>query len=328
MKRRGFIALGSSAVAWPLVARAQQAERVYRVGWVASTSPLSELIGANLIHPFAKAFRQAMRELGYVDGKNLAIEWRSAEGKFERLPDIIRELLARNVDVIVAAADVVTKAAKDVTSTLPIVMAGTSIPVEIGVVKGLARPGGNITGLAIPILFSKRLELLKDLVPGMKRLVYLNEVDNPAEGLRAAEEATRLLGLSFLLAEHTATDFTNAFALIRREQPDAMHVVLSPGVFVHRRSIVEVAAEGRLPTIYPHRDFSAVGGLISYGPNFEDIYRRAAGYVDRILKGASPLDLPVEQPNNYDFVVNLATAKAQGLIIPASILVQATEVIE
>jgi putative ABC transport system substrate-binding protein len=162
----------------------------------------------------------------------------------------------------------------------------------------------------------------------MKRLVYLNEVDNPAEGLRAAEEATRLLGLSFLLAEHTATDFTNAFALIRREQPDAMHVVLSPGVFVHRRSIVEVAAEGRLPTIYPHRDFSAVGGLISYGPNFEDIYRRAAGYVDRILKGASALDLPVEQPNKYDFVVNLATAKAQGLIIPASILVQATEVIE
>jgi ABC-type uncharacterized transport system substrate-binding protein len=302
MNRRAFIALGSSAVAWPLVARAQQVERVYRVGWVASTSPLSELIGANPSHPFARAFRQAMRELGYVDGKNLAIEWRSAEGKFERLPDIIRELLAHNVDVIVAAADVVTKAAKDVTSTIPIVMAGTAIPVEIGVVKGLGRPGGNITGLSIPILFGKRLELLKDLVPSMKRLVYLNEDDNPAEGLRAAEETTRLLGLSFLLAEHTATDFTKAFALIRREQPDAMHVVLSPGSFVHRRSIVEVAAEGRLPTIYPHRDYSAVGGLISYGPNFEDIHRRSAGYVDRILKGASPLDLPVEQPNKLSSI--------------------------
>jgi putative ABC transport system substrate-binding protein len=287
VRRRDFIVtFGGAALANVLPAHAQQAERVYRVGWVASTSPVTELIGPNPTHPYAKAFLQAMRELGYVDGKNLAIEWRSAEGKFDRLPDIIRELLVRYVDVIVAAADVATKAAKAVTSIIPIVMAGTSFPEEIGLVQGLARPGGNITGLLNPNLLGKRVEMLKELVPNMKRLVFLNEDDNATDGLRAMEEATRRLGLSFLVAEHTATDFANAFALIRQERPDAMHVALSPGAFVHRRSIVVFAAEGRLPASYPNRFFSADGGLISLGPNWEDIQRRAVGYVDRILKGA------------------------------------------
>ena len=329
MRRRDFIVtFGGAALANVLPALAQQAERVYRVGWVASTSPVTELIGPNPTHPYAKSFLQAMRELGYVDGKNLAIEWRSAEGKFDRLPDIIRELLGRNVDVIVAAADVATKAAKAVTSIVPIVMAGTAFPVEIALVQGLARPGGNITGLSNPVLLGKRVEMLKELVPNMKRLVFLNEDDNAPDNLRAVEEATRRLGLSFLVAEHTATNFANAFALIRQERPDAMHVALSPGAFVHRRSIVEFAAEGRLPASYPNRFFSADGGLISLGPNWEDIHRRAAGYVDRILKGASPADLPVEEPSKFDLVINLGTAKVLGLTLPPSLLVSATEVIE
>ena len=303
MRRRDFIVtFGGAALANVLPVHAQQAERVYRVGWVASTSPVTELIGPNPTHPYAKAFLQAMRELGYVDGKNLAIEWRSAEGKFDRLPDIIRELLVRNVDVIVAAADVVTRAAKVVTSIIPIVMGGTAYPVEIALVQGLARPGGNITGLSNPVLLGKRVEMLKELVPNMKRLAYLNEDDNVPDNLRAMEEATRHLGLSLLVAEHTATNFANAFALIRRERPDAMHVALSPGTFVSRRSVVEFAAEGKLPASYPNRFFCADGGLISLGPNWEDIHRRVAGYVDRILKGASPADLPVEEPSKFDLV--------------------------
>jgi putative ABC transport system substrate-binding protein len=329
MKRRDFIVtFGGAALANVLPAQAQQAERVYRVGWVASTSPVSELIGPNPTHPWAKAFLQAMRELGYVDGKNLAIEWRSAEGKFDRLPDIIRELLVRNVDVIVPAADVATKAAKAVTSIIPIVMAGASSPEEQGLIQGLARPGGNITGITNPNVLGKRVELLKELVPNMKRLVFLNADDNPPLSFRDMEEATRRLGLSLLVAEHTATNFANAFALIRQERPDAMHVALSPGAFVHRRSIVEFAAEGRLPASYPNRFFSVDGGLISLGPNWEEIHRRAAGYVDRILKGASPADLPVEEPSKFDLVINLGTAKVLGLTLPPSLLVSATEVIE
>jgi putative tryptophan/tyrosine transport system substrate-binding protein len=177
---------------------------VYRVGWVASISPLSELVGANPIHPYARAFVQVMRELGYIEGKNLAIEWRSAEGKFERLPGIIRELVALNVDVIVSAADAVIKAAKAVTSTIPVVMAGITVPVELGFVQSLARPGGNITGLSAQVSFdivSKRVELIKELLPNMRRLVFLNDENNPPESVRTAQDASRRMGLSFLVAE-------------------------------------------------------------------------------------------------------------------------------
>ena len=272
-----------------------------------------------------------MRDLGYIEGKNLAIERRSAEGKFDRLPDILRELVALNMDVIVSPADVVIENAKAVTSTIPIVMAGVAIPVERGFVRSLARPGGNITGLSSLAgidLVGKRLELIKELVPNVSRLVFLQSEENPPEVLRSLEEASRRLGLSYVVAEHIKTDFANAFALIRRERPDAMHVALNPGTFVNRHLIVEFASEFHLPTIYPSRYFIEGGGLISLGANYDDLNRRAAGYVDRILKGASPADLPVEQPSKFDLVINLRTAKALGLTVPASLLVQATEVIE
>jgi putative tryptophan/tyrosine transport system substrate-binding protein len=332
MRRREFIAVvGCAAVANLLPAHAQQAERVYRVGWVASTSPVTELIGPNPTHPYAKAFLQAMRELGYVDGKNLVIEWRSAEGKFERLPQIVGELVALKVDVIVSPADVVIEKAKPVTSTIPIVMAGVVIPVERGFVQSLSRPGGNITGLSSEAgidVVAKRVELIKELVPSVRRLVSLQSAENPPEVLRSVEEASRRLGLSFLLAEHSKTDFANAFELIRRERPDAMHVALNPGTFVKRHFIIEFAAENHIPTVYPGRYFIEAGGLICYAANSDDLNRRAAGHVDRILKGASPADLPVEQPTKFDLAINLRTAKELGLSIPACLLVQASEVLE
>jgi putative ABC transport system substrate-binding protein len=271
-----------------------------------------------------------MRELGYLEGKNLAIEWRSPEGKFERLPDIIRELVALNVDVIVSPIDVVIKAAKTVTSTIPIVMAGVTSPVELGFVQSLSRPGGNITGLSTQVLdlLGKRVELIKELVPNMRRLAFLNSEENAPEVARTLEETSSRMGFSFLLAVQSVRDFANAFTLVRRERFDAMYVSLSPGSFQNRHSIVEFAAESHLPTIYPMRSFTEAGGLISLGANFEDLSRRAAGYVVRILEGANPADLPVEQPNKFDLIVNLRTAQALGLTVPASVLVQATEVID
>jgi ABC-type uncharacterized transport system substrate-binding protein len=323
--------LGGAALANLLPTHAQQAVRVYRVGWVVSASPLSELVGENPISPQTKAFVGGMRDLGYIEGKNLALERRSAEGKFERLPEIIGELVALNVDVIVSPADVVIQNAKAVTSTTPIVMAGVAVPVERGFVQSLARPGGNVTGLSSVAsidVVAKRVELIKELVPSLRRLVSLQSEENPPEVSRSVEEACRRMGLSFLLAEHTKTDFANAFELIRQERPDAMHVALTPGTFVKRHSIVEFAAENHLPTIYPSRYFAEAGGLISLGANYDDLNRRAASFVDKILKGAKPADLPVEQPTKFDLVINLRTAKSLGLTVPASVLVQATEVIE
>jgi putative tryptophan/tyrosine transport system substrate-binding protein len=332
MRRRDFIAaVGGAALANVHPGHAQQAERVYRVGWVVSTAPLSELTGQNPINPQTKAFVGGMRDLGYIEGKNLVIERRSAEGKFERLPDIIRELIALNVDVIVSATDVVIQNAKAVTSKIPIVMAGITIPVERGFVQSLARPGGNVTGLSSVAgidIVSKRLELVKEIVPNLRRLVFLQSEENPPDVLRSLEEGSRRLGLSFVVAQHIITDFTKAFALIRREHPDAMHVALNPGTFVNRKEIVEFAAECRLPTIYPNRYFTDAGGLISLGADYDDLSRRAASYVDRILKGANPADLPVEQPSKFDLTINLRTAIALALTIPASVLVRATEVIE
>jgi putative tryptophan/tyrosine transport system substrate-binding protein len=211
------------------------------------------------------------------------------------------------------------------------VMGGVAIPAERGFVQSLARPGGNITGLSSVAsidIISKRLELVKEVVPNVRRLVFLQSEENPPEVLRSLEEGSRRMGLSFVVAEHIKTEFANAFALIRRERPDAMHVALNPGTFVNRQAIVEFAAECRLPTIYPNRYFTDAGGLISLGADYDDLSRRAAGYVDRILKGASPADLPVEQPTKFDLIINLRTANALGLTIPASVLVRATEAIE
>jgi putative ABC transport system substrate-binding protein len=328
MKRREFInLLGGAAVAWPLVARAQQPGKVHRVAFVSAASPVSELAGGNL----GRAFVQGLAALGHVEGSNLMLEWRSAEGRYERVPQIIRELLSMNVDVIVTGTSSLTHAAKEVTQTVPIVMIGAT-PVERGVVQSLARPGGNVTGLTIDIdleIFAKRLELLKELLPGIARVAFLW----PGRKLQAAEPqivaaAASALGVKLVLAEFTDTDFADAFALIARERPDALFVSHGAATLASRHLIAEFAAEHRLPAMYSFREAVEVGGLMAYGVDLADLFRRAAGYVDRILKGAKPTELPVERPTKFQLVINLKTAKALVLTVPDTLLARADEVIE
>ena len=332
IRRREFVALfGGAAAGWPFIARAQQTGRVYRVALVFTTSPVSEMVGADPIHPLARSFVQSLRTLGYLQGQNLVLEHRSAEGRFERFPEIMRELVAIKTDVIVTVANPMTRAAKDVTGTVPIVMAYSVSPVELGVVQSLSRPGGNVTGLTMNVgseLPGKQLQVLKELLPKISRVAFLHSKEQEAEGVQNGEAAARKLGITLLPAEHTPTDYTDAFAFITRERPDALVVGASAVNVANRHLIVEFAAERRLPAMYATREFVSIGGLISYGVDFHDLFRRAAGYVDKILRGVKPADLPVEQPAKFALVVNLKTAKGLGLEVPATLLAIADEVIE
>jgi putative ABC transport system substrate-binding protein len=332
MQRREFITLlGRAAAAWPLAARAQQTGKVYRVGLVFTTSPVSEMAGPDPIHPAARGFVQGLRALGYLEGQNLVLEHRSAEGKFERFPEIIRELVSTKVDIIVTVTNPMTRAAQDVTRTVPIIVAYSVSPVEYGLVQSLSRPGGNVTGLTMNVgseMPGKQLQLLKQLLPRISRVAFLHSKEQVAEGVHSVEAAGRELGIKLLPAEHTPTDYTDAFALITREHPDALVVSESAANVANRRLIVEFAAQRRLPAMYATREFVNAGGLISYGVEIADLFRRAAGYVDKILKGAAPGDLPVEQPTKFQLVINLKTAKALGLTIPPTFLARADEVIE
>ena len=332
MKRREFITLlGGAAAAWPLAARAQQTGRVYRVALVFTTSPVAEMIGPDPIHPMARSFEQGLRALGYLQGQNLVLEHRSAEGKFERFPEIIRALVSINVDVIVTVTNPMTRAAKDVTRTVPIVVAYSVSPVENGLVQSLSRPGGNVTGLTMNVgsaIPGKQLQLLRELLPRISRVAHLYSKEEVAEEVQSGETAGRELGIKVLPAEHTPTDYNDAFALIVREHPDAMVVGASAANVANRHLIIEFAAQRRLPAMYASREFVNAGGLISYGVDFADLFRRAAGYVDRILRGAAPSDLPVEQPTKFELVINLKTAKSLGLEIPDKLLALADEVIE
>ena len=328
MRRREFITcLGGAALAWPLAADAQQPTKVHRVALISAVSPVSEMAASKR----GRAFVQGLAALGYTEGSNLALEWRSLEGRYERLPKVIRELLAIGVDVMVIGTSSLTQAAKELTQTVPIVMIGAT-PVERGVVQSLARPGGNVTGLTIDVdleIFAKRLELLKELIPGMSRVAFLW----PGRKLQAAEPqfveaAARALGVKLLLAEFTGTEYADAFALIARERPDALLVSHGAANFANRRVIAEFAARSRLPAMYSFREAVEVGGLIAYGVDLADLNRRAAGYVDRILKGARPTDLPVERPTKFQLVVNLRIARALGLEVPPMLLARAEEVIE
>jgi putative ABC transport system substrate-binding protein len=270
--------------------------------------------------------------LGYVEGQNLVMEWRSAEGRFERFHEIIRELVSIKVDVIVTVSAPLTRAAKEVTQTVPIVMLGIADPVKEGIIESLARPGGNITGpvgtAGLEIL-AKRLQLLKELLPGLSRVAYLQSKAEALPGFEESVEAFgRQLGVTVLNAEHTPTDYAAAFALIAREQPDALSVANSAANFANRHLIIEFAAKNRLPAIYGAREYATAGGLIAYGADVADQYRRGAQYVDLILKGAKPADLPVEQPTKFHLVVNLKAVKALGLTIPPTLLARADEVIE
>ncbi len=326
--RRTFLStVAGGLLAAPFAADAQPAGKVYRVGYLAAGSVTAN--PRNL-----EAFRQGLRELGWVEGHNLVIEYRSAEGRFDRLPELAAELVRLKVDVIAAAPTPAAMAAKKATATVPIVGVSLTEPVGIGLIESLARPGGNVTGVAYSVgtdIFGKDLELLKEVVPKVRRVAVLSNPDGPVQPLTISnvKAAARALGLELQLVEARGPgDFDGAFATMARERAGALFVVTDPVFIPHRARLTGLAAKNRLPSMFTQRADVEAGGLISYGPNFADMYRRAATYVDKILKGAKPADLPVEQPTTFELVINLKTAKALGLTIPPSLLQRADEVIQ
>jgi putative tryptophan/tyrosine transport system substrate-binding protein len=325
IRRRELIAvLGGAAAAWPLTTRAQQAGKLPTIGFLgASPSIESQRVAA---------FVQRLRELSWVDGRNLAIEYRWAEGRNERYTEAAAELVRLKVDVIVTVATPATLAAKQATLVIPIVFGAASDPVGTGLVESLARPGGNVTGLANQISDTdgKKLELLREAVPGLRRLAIMANVGNPASVLDMGEaQATaRALGLEVTTSKiRREEDISPAFDALKG-RADALYVCVDPLVNTHRIRVNTLALAARLPTIHGLREYVEAGGLMSYGPNVPDLLRRAADYVDKILRGAKPSDIPVEQPTKFDLVINLTTAKALGLKIPESFLLRADEVIE
>jgi len=327
--RREFIGtLAGSLLTAPLAAEAQQAAKVPRIGYVSTN------LAAN--PHLREAFLQGLRDLGYVEGRNVVIEYRSAEGKLERFPALAAELVALKVDVIVAANTRAALAAKHATRTLPIVFATAVDPVTNGLVTSLARPGGNVTGLSnlAPELVGKCLEQLTLAVPGVTRVAVLWQPGGYAERtekdmLKEAAVAARALGVRLQFVEARGPeDFDRAFSDMTRARADALTVLTSVIFVSERRRLVDLAAKNRLPAVYPGREFVDAGGLMAYGSDLADLNRRAATYVDKILKGAKPADLPVEQPTKFELVINLKTAKALGLTIPPSLLGRADEVIQ
>jgi len=327
MKRRTFMAMLTGIVVTPFGAEAPQAAKVARIGY------LSPNLAAFPHHQ--EAFRQGLRDLGYVEGGTIVIEYRGAEGKPERLPALTAELVALKVDVIVASGTPQALAVKEVTRTLPIVFAAVADPIASGVVTSLARPGGNITGTSLlaPDLVGKRLEQLKQAVPSISRVAVLWQPGGLGERadkemLQGTEVAARALGVRLQVVEARGPeDFDRAFSDMIRARAGAVTVLPSNMFITERRRLVDLAAKKRLPAVYGLREFVDTGGLMSYGANPADSFRRAATYVDKILKGARPGDLPIEQPTKFELVINLKTAKALGLTIPPSLLGRADEVI-
>jgi putative ABC transport system substrate-binding protein len=326
MDRRAFITMAGGLLATPLAAEAQQAGKVYRIGFIspASSSPMAAR---------DEAFRQGLRALGYILGQNITIEYRWADGKNERLTGFAAELVNLKLDIIVTHGGEATRAVQQVTTTIPIVIAAADDPLASGLVASLARPGGNITGLSIltPDLTGKRLELLKALLPGLTRVAVLWNPGNPISEpeLRKAEAAAAPLGLQLQsLGLRDPREFASAFSSMKRERADALFLLSDAMFFGRRKEIADLAASNRLPLVAHLREFADAGGLMTYGPNVLELHRRAATYVDKILKGAKPGDLPVEQPTKFDLVINLKTAKALGLTIPPSLLQRADQVVE
>jgi putative tryptophan/tyrosine transport system substrate-binding protein len=321
-----IVTLLLSLLAAPLAADAQQPAKVHRVGW------LSDGIRAGATSHLHEAFLHGLRDLGYVEGKNLVIERRDAEGKLERLPELAAQLVELKVDVIVTWSVPGTKAAQRATSTVPIVMAEAGDPVRTGLVPSLARPGGNTTGLSVmdPDLVGKQLQLLKEAAPTIARVAVLYNPTFPATvlGMQEAQDAGPALGLAILPMEvRTADELEAQFAVMTSVHADAVLTSGDPFMSTHHRRILDFAAKHQLPALYFWREFVEAGGLMSYGPSLPDLFRRAATYVDKILKGAKPADLPVEQPMKFELVLNLKTAHALGLTIPPNLLFQANEVI-
>ena len=329
MQRRDFITLfGSAAAAWPLAARAQQtAGRVYRVGYFALGAREQQI-------DLSKAFEDGLRSLGYRVGENVVIEYRFADGQLDRLPPLSADLVRLGVDVIVTSAHQSTVAAMKATTTIPIVMTNSVDPVGAGLVVSLVRPGGNVTGFGVDAgdeIFGKRLELLKETLPNLLRVGILWNPDFAPNRSRLASmsEATMVLGLTLVSAEARGLDaFEQAFATMVRERAQAFVVLGEPVLFGNRGQIAAMAIRERLPAIATAREYAEAGSLLTYGPNLQDQFRRSAAFVDKILKGAKPADLPVEQPTKFELVINLKTAKALGIIVPPSLLARADEVIE
>ena len=326
MRRREFITLlGSAVTAWPLAARAQQSGKLPKIGFLGSGSAPSW-------SSWTAAFVQRLNELGWVEGRTVAIETRWAEGRSERFAEIAAELVGLKVDVIVTSG-LAVPAAKQVTSVIPIVFAVASDPIGTGLIASLARPGGNVTGLSQQSreLAGKRLELLREILPSLRRLAAMGNAASPGFALEIGDiqAATRTLGLDVAVFEiRRAEDIGPLFEAIR-DRAEALYVIGSdPLVTTRRIAISTLAAAARLPTMHSAREFVEAGGLLSYGPNYADLFRRAGTYVDKILRGANPADLPVEQPTKFDLVINLTTARALGLEVPPTLLARADEVIE
>ena len=329
MRRRDFMTLvaGASVVAWPSAAQAQQAVKMARIGYLASNlanqGPLD-------------AFRQGLRDLGYVEGRNVVIEYRDAQGKLDPLPALAAELVALKVDVIVASSTAAALAARQATTIVPIVFATVPDPVATGLVASLARPGGNVTGLSNlnADLVGKCLEYFTQAVPAARRIAILWQPGafgehTEKEMLKAAEVAARVLGIELQFVEARGpADIDKAFSEITGARADAVAVLVSGMLLGERRRLVDLAARNRLPVIYTFRELVDAGGLMSYGTSLADLFRRAASYVDKILKGTKPADLPVEQPIKLELVINLKTAQVLGLTVPPTLLAHADQVIE
>jgi putative ABC transport system substrate-binding protein len=324
VKRRDFITLLGGAAAWPLAARAQPAAKLPTVGYMGAATPATQ-------GQWAAAFVLRLRELGWIEGRTIAIEYRWTEGRTERAAEIAAEFVQRRVDVIVTSGTGIVLAAKQATSVIPIVFVAGD-PVGTGLVTSLARPGGNVTGLSLQSsdLAGKRLELLREVVPGLGRLALLGNVGNPVVVLEIGQiqAAARTLGLEVITLEiRRGEDIVPSFETLNG-RAEALYVVLDALVNTHRFRINTLALAARLPAMHALREGVEVGGLMSYGPNIPDLFRRAGDYLDKILRGAKPGDIPIEQPTKFDLVFNVTTAKALGLIVPPTLLARADEVIE
>ena len=325
MERRTFLAgTGAVLLAAPLPAGAQPAAKIARIGLLRTGAPPD---------PALDSFKEGLRELGYVEGENVVLDVRFAAGRLDRLPSLAAELVRRDVDIIVTGGEAAIQAAKAATRTIPIVMGASNDPVGAGLVESLARPGGNITGSTIlaPELSRKRLGLLREMGLGIVRVAVLSDPTSPgtARDLEETQTAARALGVRLQVwTVRAPRDLDEAFARMRKERAEALVILADPVFTALRARIVKLAAAARLPSIYYWKEFVDAGGLMSYGPSLQVLYRRAATYVDKILKGAKPGDLPIEQPSKFELVINLETAKALGLTIPPSLLQPADQVIE
>ena len=326
ISRRTFIAtVTGGLLAVPLAAGAQRAESLHRIGWLSSTTPANGLTNLN-------ALRAGLRDLGYIEGQSITIEARWADGRVERLPQLAAELVHLSVRVLCTAGGQATGAAKDATSTIPIVFANVAFPEQSGLVASYSRPGGNMTGVAfIGPEYGKRLELLREASPKLSRVALIYNPDNPGSVLAMQETQRWATTLRVKLEPHKfhgPEDLERIFRAIAEKRPDALMTTADTLIVSYRARIVDFSAKQRLLSMYPTQEFVDAGGLMFYGSSIPDMYRHAAAYVDRILKGAKPGDLPVEQPRKFDMVINLKTAKALGLTMPGSLRLRADRVIE